>query len=39
MSADGIAGIVTVPFGGTTKSFNGGEGSQFIGSVGAGFSY
>ena len=39
MSADEIAGIVTVPFGGTTKSFNGGEGSQFIGSVGVGFSY
>jgi hypothetical protein len=54
-----IAGIVTVPFGGTTnfgawnvhfggeyqklgdtpKSFNGGESSQFIGSVGVGFSY
>jgi len=54
-----IAGIVTVPLGGTTnlgawnvhfggeyqqlgdttKSFNGGEGSQFIGSVGVGFSY
>jgi hypothetical protein len=54
-----IAGIVTVPLGGTTnygawnvhfggeyqklgdtpKSFNGGEGSQFIGSVGLGFSY
>jgi hypothetical protein len=39
MSADGIAGIVTVPFGGTTNSFNGGEGSQCIGSVGVGFSY
>ena len=38
-SADGIAGIVTVPFGGTTKSFNGGEGSQCIGSVGVRFSY
>jgi len=25
--------------GDTTKSFNGGEGSQFIGSVGVGFSY
>ena len=54
-----IAGIVTVPLGGTTnfgawnvhfggeyqklgdtpKSFNGGESSQFIGSVGLGFSY
>jgi uncharacterized protein (TIGR02001 family) len=54
-----IAGIVTVPLGGTTnfgawnvhfggeyqklgdlpKSLNGGEGSQFIGSVGLGFSY
>jgi uncharacterized protein (TIGR02001 family) len=54
-----IAGIVTVPLGGTTKfggwnvhfgaeyqklgettkAFNGGEGNQFIGSVGFGFSY
>jgi len=54
-----IAGIVTVPLGGTTnlgawnvhfggeyqklgdtpKSFNGGKSSQFIGSVGVGFSY
>jgi len=54
-----VAGIVTVPLGGTTnfgawnvhfggeyqklgdtpKSFNGGKSSQFIGSVGVGFSY
>jgi hypothetical protein len=54
-----IAGIVTVPLGGTTKYggwnlpfggeyqklgettkiFNGGDSSQFIGSVGFGFSY
>jgi hypothetical protein len=39
-----IAGIVTVPFGGTTHvgAWNvhfGGEGSQFIGSVGVRLSY